>query len=335
MGSKEQQLLRLVSADYADDISEMAGESRFSARAISNAVSSQSESIPNEHNASDYVWQWGQFVDHDFTLSGGVDPAEPANILVPIGDPYFDPDSSGTQTISLNRTIYDTQTGTSTENPRQQINEITSWIDASNVYGSDEERAYALRTNDGTGRLKTSEGNFLPFNEEGFSNAGGSSAELFLAGDVRANEQVGLTVMHTLFMREHNWQARRIRNANRNLSGEEIYQRAREIVAAEIQVITYYEYLPTLLGPRALSRYRGYDDTIDASIANEFSNAIFRYGHSALSPTLKRIDADGETIEEGDVELRNGFFAPQRITDEGGIEPFLRGLASQVSQKSR
>ena len=333
MGSTEQQLIRIVVNAYGDGISSLAGASRPSARVISNAVSSQSESIPNEQNASDYVWQWGQFVDHDFTLSDGADPAEPANIEVPIGDVYFDPNNTGEQTIALNRTIYDTQTGTSTDNPRQQINEISSWIDGSNVYGSDEERAHALRTNDGTGRLKTSLGNLLPFNDEGLSNAGGSSDELFIAGDVRANEQVGLTVIHTLFMREHNWQANRIKNQNPNMSGEEVYQRARQIVGAEIQAITYYEYLPALLGSNAVSRYRGYDDEIDASIANEFSNAIFRYGHSALSPTLKRIDAQGNTIEAGDVSLRNGFFAPQRITHEGGIDPFLRGLASQLSQK--
>jgi hypothetical protein len=333
MGSTEQHLLRLVTADYSDGISALAGASRASARAISNAISAQTDSIPNDQNASDFVWQWGQFVDHDFTLSDGADPAEPANIDVPIGDPYFDPASTGTKSISLNRTIYDSQTGTSTENPRQQINEITSWIDASNVYGSNDERAQALRTNDGTGRLKTSEGNFLPFNDEGFPNAGGSSAELFFAGDVRSNEQVGLSVMHTLFMREHNWQAQRIRNNNRSMSGEEIYQRARQIVGAEMQAITYYEYLPALLGRDAISRYRGYDDGINASIANEFSNAIFRYGHSALSATLKRLDAEGETIAEGDVSLRNGFFSPHRITEEGGIDPFLRGLASQVSQK--
>ena len=106
--------------------------------------------------------------------------------------------------MSFNRSLYDPDTGTGLDNPRQQINEISAWIDASNVYGSDLERATALRTLDGTGRLKTSAGNLLPFNTEGFANAGGSGPTLFLAGDVRANEQIGLTAMHVLFMREHN-----------------------------------------------------------------------------------------------------------------------------------
>ncbi len=333
MGSAGQQLMRLLPVDYTDGIAAISGATRPSARAISNAVSAQVGSIPNEHNASDFVWQWGQFVDHDFTLSDGVDPAEPADIEVPAGDPYFDPTSSGTQTIGLNRSIYDISTGTGVDNPRQQINEITSWIDASNVYGSDEERALALRTMDGTGRLKTSAGNLLPFNEPGLPNAGGSSNTLFLAGDVRANEQVGLTAMHVLFMREHNWQANRISNDNPDMDGEQIYQQARKIVAAEMQAITYYEYLPTLLGRNAISRYDGYDAEIDGTIANLFSHAIFRYGHSALSPTLKRLNPAGETIDAGDLPLRNAFFSPLRLIDEGGIEPLLRGLASQVSQK--
>ncbi len=333
MGSAEQQLLRLIKSDYEDGISSLSGQSRPSSRAISNAVSAQSVSILNEKNASDFIWQWGQFLDHDITLSDGVEPAEHADIDVPIGDPYFDPAQTGEQSMSFNRSIYDFNTGTSTDNPRQQINEITSWIDASNVYGSDEQRAHALRTNDGTGRLKVSEGNFLPFNESGLPNAGGDSAELFVAGDVRANEQIGLTAMHTLFVREHNWQARRIRRDNPNMSGEQIYQSAREIVAAEMQAITYYEYLPTLLGRNSLARYRGYDAEVDASIANIFSHATFRYGHSALSPTLKRLDRQGNSIEAGDLPLRSAFFAPNRLVEEGGIEPLLRGLASQVSQQ--
>lgn len=332
MGKALSQLQRLVSADYGDGIQTLSGQNRPSARLISNMVLNQAGSIPNPEDASDFIWQWGQFLDHDIDLTDGIDPPQAADIAVPAGDIWFDPDNSGTAVISFNRSIYDLATGTSADNPRQQINEISSWIDASNVYGSDSARASALRTLDGTGRLKTSAGNLLPFNVDGFANAGGDSASLFLAGDVRANEQVGLTAMHTLFVREHNWHADRIRNANPQLSGEDIYQRARQMVNAEMQAITYREYLPALLGRAYISRYQGYQPDINATIANVFSSAAFRYGHSALSPALLRLNAQGNPIPAGHLALRDAFFAPQRLIEEGGIAPIMRGLASQVSQ---
>ena len=332
MGAAFVELLRFTNSDYGDGISTLAGEGRPSARAVSNAVNSQEGSIPNTLRATDFLWQWGQFVDHDIDLTDGTDPAESANIAVPLGDPYFDPDNTGTEVIELNRSIYNESSGTGVDNPRQQLNEISAWIDASNVYGSDEERANALRTNDGTGKLKTSEGNLLPFNTEGLPNAGGPATTLFLAGDVRANEQVALTAMHTLFVREHNRLAEQYASENPNWDGERIYQKAREIVGAQMQVITYKEYLPALLGSRALSRYRGYDREVNANIANMFSAAAYRYGHSALSPTLLRLDSDGNEISEGNLSLSDAFFSPSRIIDQGGIEPLLRGLANQECQ---
>ncbi|MCG8651108.1 MAG: peroxidase, partial [Pirellulales bacterium] len=108
---------------------------------------------------------------------------------------------------------------------------------------------------------------------------------------------------------------------------------ARRIVGAQMQVITYNEFLPALLGPDALSRYRDYDRREDASIINMFSTAAYRFGHSALSPTLLRLDSSGSTISEGNLELRDAFFNPGVITDEGGIEPILRGLAAQPHQR--
>jgi hypothetical protein len=85
----------------------------------------------------------------------------------------------------FNRSIYDKATGD--VDPRQQLNEITHWVDASNVYGSEDERAAMLRANDGTGRLLVSDGNLLPFNEEGLVNAGGDSPELLGRRDLRTS----------------------------------------------------------------------------------------------------------------------------------------------------
>ena len=45
---------------------------------------------------------------------------------------------------------------------KQQVNTITSFIDAGNVYGNTNFRAEFLRANDGSGRMITSDGNLLP-----------------------------------------------------------------------------------------------------------------------------------------------------------------------------
>jgi len=332
MGSVFVQLFRIVLPDYSDGISEMSGSGRPSPREISNVVLSQDTSIVNELGATDYLWQWGQFLDHDIDLTDGTDPVENENIMVPVGDIFFDPESTGTAFIEFNRSIYDKNSGTGTGNPRQQLNEITAWIDASNIYGSDADRASALRTNDGTGMLKM-QNNLLTFNIGGFPNAGGDGEDLFFSGDVRANEQVGLTVMHTLFSREHNRLATLIAEENPELTGDEIYEEARKIVGAQMQVISYNEFLPALLGEGIIAEYKGYNPEINSNIANEFSTASYRFGHSALSPTLLRLNEDNEVIPEGNLALRDAFFNPSRIIDEGGIEPLLRGLAAQECQK--
>jgi len=195
----------------------------------------------------------------------------------------------------------------------------------------------ALRTNDGSGKLLTSTHRLLPFNLGGLPNAGGPDPTLFLAGDVRANEQVGLTSLHILFVREHNRLAGEIAEEDPFLTGEEVYERARTIVGALMQVITYNEFLPILLGPTGLtglSSYSGYDSGVDPGISNVFSTAAYRFGHSMLSSTLLRNKRNGDPIPAGDLALRDAFFAPEEfLPDEGkGIEPLLRGLATQSAQ---
>ena len=234
--------------------------------------------------------------------------------------------------ISFNRSSYDSTTGTDSSHPRQQLNKITSYLDGSNIYASDLQRAMALRTLDGTGRLKTSKHNLLPYNTVGLPNAGGPSPELFLSGDVRANEQIGLTVLHTLFVREHNRLAAKIRIRNPNLTGDEIYQQARRKVGAYIQAITYNEFLTVLLGPHALSPYVGYDERVDATVSNIFSTAAYRFGHSMLSPTIYRLKKNGKPIPQGHLPLRDAFFNPNLLQYEGGIDPILRGLSKKLAQ---
>ncbi|POI31259.1 hypothetical protein CIB84_004988 [Bambusicola thoracicus] len=55
-------------------------------------------------------------------------------------------------------------------------------------------------------------------------------------GDSRASEMLELACMHTLFLREHNRLARGLKRLNPQWNGEKIYQEARKIVGAMIQV---------------------------------------------------------------------------------------------------
>ena len=325
-GEAAHPVLRLFPNAYADNTSSPAGADRPSARAVSNAVVAQEESIPNRRGASDFLWQWGQFVDHDIIETPTIDPAEPFDISVQSDDLNFPAGS----TIPLNRSLYET-----TDGVREQLNEITAYLDGSMIYGSDEERAFALRRLDGSGKLKTSDsdhGDLLPYNDAALPNAPSESPAFFLAGDVRANEQLGLTAMHTLFVREHNHWAEQYAEKNPQAMDEEIYQFARSIVAAEIQAITYREFLPVLLGRHALRPYQGYRPKVRADISNEFGAAAYRIGHSLLSPTLQRVDARGNEAEEGHLPLAEAFFDPSHIQDHG-IESILRGLAAQQCQE--
>lgn len=321
-------LERKIPANYSDGSSSMAGANRKSAREISNLVHAQEDSRPNQRRTSAFVWQWGQFIDHDIDHTGTGYPVETAAIPVPANDPYF------LAEIPFERSIYDETTGHSPDKPRQQLNQITGWIDGSVVYGSDEVRARALRTNDGTGKLATnSYGDLLPFNTANLPNdTGGSNELMFLAGDVRANEQIGLTALHTLFVREHNRLASAIAAKDPHLPGEMIYQQARRMVTAFLQAITYREFLPALLGRKAIPPYTGYDPSINARISNSFSTAAYRVGHSMLSTQLLRLDQHLREIPEGHLPLRSAFFKPSLILDEGGIEPVLLGLAYQYHQ---
>ena len=213
------------------------------------------------------------------------------------------------------------------------INLVTAWIDASAVYGVESpdglaptSQAVATPTSlreAGTGRLRTSDGNNLPI-------ARGAS----LAGDPRAGENPDLTAMHVLFVREHNWHADRLARAHvgdPHWTAERVYQMARAIVAAEIQQITFTEFLPRLLGPRAITPWQGHRATLDATLSVEFAVAALRFGHSIVSEHLMRTDEAGNPVGPT-LTLRDSFhMAPASFAANGGADGFLRHLCSERS----
>ncbi len=339
-GSTGQDLLRLSPAAYGDGISTPSGADRPGARLVSNLLAASPEGgITNDRDFTAFVYAWGQFLDHDLGLTDTATPRERLPIPVPTGDPSFDPNSTGTMTISMSRSAYDPATGTATGNPRQQTNSITAFIDGSQVYGSDATRAAALREFVG-GRMRTSAGNLLPFNTTGLANANDAHVvadnQLFLAGDVRANENPELVALQTLFVREHNRIAAEAAAKNPTWTDEQVYQHARRMVISEIQEITYNEFLPAILGANtpaanALQNYRGYRADVNPGIATEFSTAAFRLGHSMLGEDIQFLDNNGNAVRD-EVRLKDVFFDPRSVS-EVGIEPLLKYLASDRAQE--
>lgn len=151
-------LVRLFEPEFEDGYNEPRGggleegESTLpNARDISNIIAPQGDTLGNPLNASDWLWQWGQFIDHDLDLSEGTNILGPPeeeraefefNIPVSEGDILF---GANFTEIPVNRV--EAIEGTGVEGvPREVANEITAYIDGSNGYGSTLGRAAAKRT---------------------------------------------------------------------------------------------------------------------------------------------------------------------------------------------
>ena len=315
-----------------------------SSREISNILCQEDELVLDANGLSDFNWIWGQFLSHDIsfvlTQNGRVDGIpEAMHIPIPEGDNWMDPFSVGSLIMPMDRSLYNTSTGTE-DIAREFPNSITGWLDGSHVYGSSIATSDWLRSNEG-GKLKTYEGyngEFLPLADEDdpdtppVSFASFSPSKRYVAGDPRANEHAALTAIHVLFVREHNRLAEEIVENNPSLTDEEIYQLARKINTAQMQFITYYEYLPSL--GISLPQYAGFDSEIDPRISNSFAVIAFRMGHSQITDSTLRLALGYKNFKYGNISMDDGFWNPDRLNKEGGIAPIFRGAAMTTQAAS-
>ena len=365
-GASNTQFTRIAPAEYADGIASLRGGLQArktelalpdpflpptpSARIISKTIIFRNESAV-ESPFTHILMQWGQFLDHDLDLSPELEAVcegceftelcEPIRVLD--GDPAF---GKGTRqngdclrfARSLPACPLD-QPGTLPE--RQQLNAITSYIDGSQVYGSNDRVANAVRAfQDGLlreGKNFPGDKPALPVDKDDIVaclNANGC----FLAGDVRVNEQISLTIMHTLWFREHNRIARELKKINPFWNDERLFQEARRIVGALLQKITYYDYLPKVMGPSTFNDLIGpfieYDPRIDAGVPNAFATAAYRYGHSLVRPEFARLGSDYRPLPKGSLNLVDAFFNPIQFKLSMGTDPILRGLVTENSNRA-
>ena len=116
--------------------------------------------------------------------------------------------------------------------------------------------------------------------------AGGAPEKAVVAGDVRANENVVLTAIHTLFAREHN----RIvaRSPARALRRGQVP--ARPSRRRRGGAVHHLQRVPAC-ARRGLDAYRGYNPNVNPALANEFATVGYRAHsmiHGEFEPTVPR-----------------------------------------------
>ena len=164
----------------------------------------------------------------------------------------------------------------------------------------------------------------IDLNAPEMANDSDHHVKTFAAGDDRAAENPVLTSLHTLFVREHNRICDSlIRLGMRN--DEQMYQIARKIVGAEIEAITYQEFLPAL--GIILQPYSGYKDNVRPDIRNSFATASYRIGHTMVSDDVLLRDNNCEEVSPGEMDLVEAFWNPQLVTTYG-VDVFIKGAVS-------
>ncbi|MGB6588500.1 MAG: peroxidase family protein [Pseudolabrys sp.] len=309
---------RVGPANFSDGISAMTPGPN--PRDISNILVAQADTGEDGPHLMDdngvalsgMMYAWGQFVDHDLDLEKQGTTTD-ISIPVPDNDKFLEPGSI----IPVTRVAIDPATGVA-GHPATAINTITGWLDGSQVYGSDAATAASLRTADG--HMKTSAGDNLPIDPQ---------SGMFMAGDVRAQENPDLTALQTLFVREHNYQVDQLHKEHPNWSGDKLYEMAKAITTAEMVNITYSEFLPHLLGKDAIDPYHGYDPTVDARITEEFEGAAYRFGHSIVSDEISAISNIGAFTSEQ--TLAESFFEDPATFNATGADGLLRHLSGDLA----
>ncbi|XP_047475214.1 dual oxidase 2-like [Penaeus chinensis] len=219
--------------------------------------------------------------------------------------------------MPLLRTRYDMTTGFSPNNPRQQLNEITPYLDGGLVYGTSKGWADALRTF-ANGSL--AQDGLLAWHDqlgEGFPAENAQRLPLanpppptnhssyvrqqetakvdrfFKLGNPRGNENPFLLTFGIVWFRWHNHVARYLRRVHRGWSGERVFNEARKWVIATYQAVVFYDWLPKYMHT-ALPKYQGYRPTVDPQVSHIFQSAAMRFGHTLVTSGVYLRDKNGQ-----------------------------------------
>lgn len=359
-GKSETAFQRILPAKYDDGVRSprtrsVLGTPLPNERRISNHVLIDFDNPDPQFTLS--VMQWGQFLDHDMshTPFASFDNNEGKEccrngqfvrpqlledcwpISIPRDDEFYS--RRGQRCMNFVRSMLgeDEECGFGCA---EQMNQITHWLDGSNIYGSSVREANGIRDRK-TGFLKVSRNNMLPYESKRSHDceAAGNSP-CFAAGDSRVNEQPGLIAIHAIWHREHNRVANHLRHMNPHWTPDAVYQEARRIVIAEYQHIAYNEWMPIIVGepfmksfdisPKRGSYSLDYSHNVNPNVNNEFACSAFRFGHTLVQGTMNLVSRSGV----GQLRLKDHFNSPHLFQrDPEMMDKFSRMFAKQNIQR--
>ena len=182
---------------------------------------------------------WIQFQNHDWVSHGEVLGTDVIEIPLAEDDPAR---RRFWQTkLFVSKTQPDpTRMEDKDKTPITFINEITHWWDGSQIYGSNQETVNHLRSGI-DGKLRLNADGSLPVGKNGVEES----------GFVR-NWWVGLTMLHTLFAREHNAICDHLKAAHPDWDDNRLFNVARLINAAVMAKIHSVEWTPAILPNQGL-----------------------------------------------------------------------------------
>ena len=368
LGSAGERFRRLIPPHYEDGIQQLRGflqsidedilnRDAFEPPNPSSREASRTIVLPNpvdDDRLSHMAMVWGQFLDHDMDLAPVLPGCSATECVatemcspIPVvrgveGDPNF----GSLPCLFFSRSVPFCDPAMEEFSPREQFNIITHHIDASLIYGSTDDVAQFLREGNG-GRLRVGPPAFpgakdslpqLAAEDSTGQVACPPGAVCYVAGDTRVNVQTALTVLQTIWLREHNRIVEKLAQYNPSLDDEMLYQRARHVVGGMVQAIVYQEYLPEILGQSVVRdlilNISGYNAKADLSIPNSFATAAFRFGHSQARPHFARLDENYKPLPIGPLELGRAFFNPSTFNESRGTDPLLRGLLTEHSRRA-
>jgi hypothetical protein len=177
---------------------------------------------------------WIQFQVHDWFSHGHNEKENPIEIPLKEDDPWPERPMTVRRT-GRDRTRPPDEAGATSKIP-SFTNTETHWWDGSQLYGSDQATQNLVRSFE-DGRLKIGDDGLLPVDPQTGVDVTG----------VSGNWWVGLSLLHTVFTREHNAVCERLRAAHPQMNDEELFRRARLVTAAVMAKIHTVEWTPAIL----------------------------------------------------------------------------------------